>query len=77
MESSTHFFGNGSELSKGKKILTLSIEGSVGQGGKNNPVDVAVIQKMLKIFFTQRVKTKGRSTSVVSPPINDHPFHFC
>lgn len=49
--------------------MNLSIEDSIGFGGRNNPVDVAVVQKLLKIAFTQRIKVKGRSTSVKSPPI--------
>jgi hypothetical protein len=54
---------------KRRDILGLSIEGSVGLGGRNNPIDVAVIQCLLKSYFTQFVKVKGRSTSAVPPPI--------
>ena len=46
-----------------------SIEAPVGLGGHNHPIDVAVIQQLLKTYFTQYVSVKGRSTSVIPPPI--------
>jgi hypothetical protein len=43
------------------------LEAPVGVGGRNNPIDVAVIQRLLKEYFTQCFTTKGRSTSSVPP----------
>jgi hypothetical protein len=47
----------------------ISIEGSVGFGKKNNPIDVAVIQHLLKTCLAQYRRVKGRSTSVIPPRI--------
>ncbi len=47
----------------------LSIEKSVGHGGRNNPIDVAVVQHLLKTCLTQVVTVKGRSTSLIPPRI--------
>lgn len=47
----------------------ISIEGSVGFGKKNNPIDVAVIQHLLKTCLTQYRRVKGRCTSVIAPRI--------
>jgi hypothetical protein len=47
----------------------ISLDAAVGAGGRNNPIDVAVIQCLLKNYFTQVFRTKGRSTSKVSPTL--------
>ena len=47
-----------------------SIEATVGLGGHNHPIDVAVIQHLLKTYFTRYVSVKGRSTSVIPPPMD-------
>jgi hypothetical protein len=41
----------------------------VGFGKKNNPIDVAVIQHLLKTCLTQYRRVKGRCTSVIAPRI--------
>lgn len=47
----------------------ISLESSVGLGGRNNPIDVAVVQQLLKTWFTRFFKTKGRSTSRITPSL--------
>jgi hypothetical protein len=47
----------------------ISIKHAVGSGGSNNPIDVAIIQCLLKRYFTQFVRVKGRSSGIISPPI--------
>ena len=49
--------------------MSISIEKSVGIGGHNNPIDVAVIQHLISKYFTQRHKVKGRSTTSIKPSI--------
>jgi putative chitinase len=49
--------------------LSVSIAESVGFGGHNNPIDVAVIQHLISKYFTQRHKVKGRSTTSSNPSI--------
>jgi putative chitinase len=49
---------------------TVSIEQSVGFGGRNKPIDVAVIQCLLKAYFTEiPAPVKGRSSRVITPSI--------
>jgi hypothetical protein len=52
-----------------KSVGCISIEESVGFIGRNNPIDVAVIQGMLKKYFTEFIQVKGRSTSVIAPAL--------
>lgn len=47
----------------------LSIEGSVGVGGRNNPIDVAIIQRLLKAYFGKVTGGKGRAIGIISPAI--------
>jgi hypothetical protein len=57
------------DTEKRRAVLSILLEGSVGLGGRNNPIDVAVIQRLLKICLTQFRRVKGRSTSVLLPGI--------
>lgn len=45
----------------------LSLEGSVGLCGRNNPIDVAVIQRLLISYFKQSNKVKDRPAAKISP----------
>jgi hypothetical protein len=47
----------------------VTIEGSVGLAGRNYPIDVAVVQKLLIDYFTQIIPVKGRSSRVITPSI--------
>jgi hypothetical protein len=48
----------------------VTVEQSVGFGGRNKPIDVAVIQRLLKTYFTEvATPVKGRSSQVITPSI--------
>ncbi len=48
----------------------VNIEQSVGFGGRNKPIDVAVIQCLLRAYFTEvATPVKGRSSRVITPSI--------
>ena len=48
----------------------VTVEQSVGFGGRNKPIDVAVIQRLLKAYFTEVAPpVKGRSCRVITPSI--------
>jgi hypothetical protein len=48
----------------------VNIKQSVGFGGSNKPIDVAVIQRLLKAYFTEvATPVKGRSSQVRTPSI--------
>jgi len=49
--------------------LAFNIEGSVGLCGRNYPIDVAVVQKLLIDYFTQIIPVKRRSSRVITPAI--------
>lgn len=49
--------------------MTVSLEGSVGLAGRNFPIDVAVMQKLLIDYFTQIIPVKYRSSRVITPNI--------
>ena len=44
------------------------LEGSVGNGGRNNPIDVAVIQTLMKRVYSRVVPIVGRSFQLLIPP---------
>ncbi|MBI5894519.1 MAG: hypothetical protein HZB24_00385 [Desulfobacterales bacterium] len=49
--------------------MAVTIEGSVGLAGRNYPIDVAVVQKLLIDYFTQIIPVKRRSSRVITPTI--------
>lgn len=49
--------------------MTLLLEGSVGLSGRNYPIDVAIIQRLLTDYFTQTIPVKGRCSRVIKPAI--------
>jgi hypothetical protein len=44
------------------------LEGSVGNGGRNNPIDVAVIQTLMKRVYSRVVPMVRRSIQILIPP---------
>jgi hypothetical protein len=48
-------------------VSFLSLEGSVGLCGRNNPIDVAVVQRLLISYFKQSNKVKDRPAAKISP----------
>jgi hypothetical protein len=44
------------------------LEGSVGNNGRNNPIDVAVIQTLMKRVYSRVVPIVRRSSQVLIPP---------
>jgi predicted chitinase len=44
------------------------LEGSVGNGGRNNPIDVAVIQTLMKRVYSRVVPIVRRSVQILIPP---------
>ena len=48
----------------------VNIKQSVGFGGSNKPIDVAVIQRLLKAYFTEvAIPVKGKSSQMRTPSI--------
>ena len=53
-----------------ERMGAVTIEQSVGFGGRNKPIDVAIIQRLLKAYFTEvATPVKGRSSRVITPSI--------
>lgn len=49
--------------------MAVTIEGSVGLAGRNYPIDVAVMQRLLISYFTQIIPVRNRSSRVITPNI--------
>jgi hypothetical protein len=45
----------------------VTLEGSVGLAGRNCPIDVAIVQKLMIDYFTQIIPVKKRSSRVIKP----------
>jgi predicted chitinase len=49
-------------------MYLLRLEGSVGNNGRNNPIDVAVIQTLMKRAYSRVVPIVRRSSQILIPP---------
>ena len=64
------FFDIAEATRRRDRMGAVNIEQSVGFGGRNKPIDVAIIQRLLKAYFTEvATPVKGRSSRVITPSI--------